>query len=179
MFLKISLVTSLTTVACTDSDLSASFNSITYTIASGDDATAKFTLGSSNGLLETTSTAIDYETKPLYTLQIECANSGGLKSTATVIVDILPINDNDPAWQTTPSNTGISENEAVGFLIMTLTATDTDTGSLGHGDVVYEIVSATDGINSTFKLFGRINTIFYIIIKALQHLRWITSTLIL
>ncbi|CAD5114116.1 DgyrCDS3263 [Dimorphilus gyrociliatus] len=137
--------TSLATLACTDNDLSSSFNTITYTIKSGDDASAKFSLGSSNGLLQTTTTAIDYETNPLYTLLVECADSGSLKSTGTVIVDIVPVNENTPVWQTTPSNTPVSENEAVGFLIMTLTANDADTGNLGHGDVVYELTTAVDG----------------------------------
>ena len=51
------------TIACTDADSTAPFDTLNYVVNSGDDTGAKFALGLTNGLLKTSSTALDADTK--------------------------------------------------------------------------------------------------------------------
>ena len=76
--------TRVQTLACSDADNDA----ITYTIAGGDDINNKFTIpNDNNGVIETTRTALDYETKTNYVLIVTLVDGGSTHtSTATVFV---------------------------------------------------------------------------------------------
>jgi hypothetical protein len=148
-----------------------------YSIDSGDDASAKFQVVSSSATtpaIETTSTALDYETKSLYMLYIIVVDDGNpvKTSTGTVILSVGPVNEATPAWgtwspaftsSTTPYN--IAENSAVGTSIVTVAATDADMGS-DHDVISYSINSVTgdDGVTYSNLFFmdsvtGELNTV--------------------
>ena len=85
--------TTVATVSCTDADANSPFNSKSYSISQGDDSGAeKFSIHSSTGVITTTSTGLDYETKTYYELIIHVTdNTGGSPintGTATVIVTV-------------------------------------------------------------------------------------------
>ena len=77
----------MATVACTDADTTPN-NVITLSIASGDDATPKFSVSGND--VVTSSTAVDYESATSYTLVIHAVDGGGVAKTgtATLIVTV-------------------------------------------------------------------------------------------
>ena len=79
-----STATTVQTLACSDADNEA----ITYTIVGGDDTVNKFFIPNVNeGVIETSKTALDYETKTSYKLIITLVDGGSTHtSTATVFV---------------------------------------------------------------------------------------------
>ena len=78
--------TAVATLSCTDSDSTG--NTLTYSI-SGDDTPPKFKIDSS-GVIQTTTTALDYETKQVYALVVTAEDSptAGSKKTGTVTVSV-------------------------------------------------------------------------------------------
>ena len=78
-------------MSCSDRDSGANA-ALTYSITSGDDAEAKFSV-SGYGVIQTTSFPVDYEatpTKHVYVLVVEVSDSGTapLKGTAKVIISV-------------------------------------------------------------------------------------------
>lgn len=88
------LGTAVVTLSCDGMDETTSFETLGYSIASGDDAAGseKFQIDAATGAITTTSTALDYETTNQYTLLIDVVddNSGSQThtSTATVVVKV-------------------------------------------------------------------------------------------
>ncbi|CAD5111751.1 DgyrCDS1030 [Dimorphilus gyrociliatus] len=138
---------------CSDPDTSSNFGSITMSIT-GDNG--RFAV--SNMLIKTTSTPLDYESATTYTLIITLTDNGGVSpsntGTVTAIVNVAPMNDNTPAWSSTPTGSTISESTTIGTTLLTLAATDADQGSIGDSSITYSIVSAEDqAAVSTMNLF--------------------------
>ena len=74
--------TTVQTLACSDADNEA----ITYTIAGGDDTATKFTIPNGNvGVIETSTTALDYETKSSYKLIVTLVDGGSTHTTTTTV----------------------------------------------------------------------------------------------
>ncbi|KAK3610536.1 hypothetical protein CHS0354_008971, partial [Potamilus streckersoni] len=151
--------TSVTTLTVTDADSGA--NAVfTVNVVSGDDPTAKFQL---SGTQIQTSNLIDYESlggqNYKYTLIVE-ARDPTLTGTATVYVTVIGVNEFDPVWgnfnpaSIDPSNPSysISENAGIGTTVVTIAATDDDSGI--HGTVTFSIQSVTpNGGGSGIGLF--------------------------
>ncbi|XP_077988033.1 protocadherin Fat 4-like [Glandiceps talaboti] len=95
----------------------------------------------------------DTDTYPdTYELIVYIADEpSGNTATATVYVQIDPVNDYDPvfaATPTTPATITTAEDTAVGTSVFTISATDDDFGP--QGDVVYSIIDGD--INDNFKM---------------------------
>ena len=74
-------------LTCTDIDASPNGDIASYTIVSGDDASAKFkTVGA---VVKTTAVALDYETKISYTLLVDVVDGGATPRTGTATVLVL------------------------------------------------------------------------------------------
>lgn len=74
------------TVSATDGD--ATDNTVTYSIASGNDG-SHFSINSSTGVITTNSTALDYESTTSYSLVIEAADSASSAQTGSTTVSIM------------------------------------------------------------------------------------------
>ncbi|XP_063697447.1 protein dachsous [Culicoides brevitarsis] len=88
-----------------------------------------FQIDKFSGLI-TTQTHIDCETEPVPKLTILATDNGvpPLSSTATVLVTIHDINDNEPLFDQSFYNVSVAENEMKGSCILTVSATDSDCG---------------------------------------------------
>ncbi len=110
-----------TAVAATDQD----GDTITYTL-SGTDATS-FSIVSTSGQLQT-SAALDYETKPSYSVTVT-ASDGTLTDTITVTINVSNVNETPSFIDGSSATRSVEENTASGTNIGTpIAATDADSG---------------------------------------------------
>ncbi|OWF51636.1 Cadherin EGF LAG seven-pass G-type receptor 3 [Mizuhopecten yessoensis] len=137
--------TSVQALTCSDVESTT----CTLAIQSGDDASNKFTISGNN--VQTTSTAIDYDSMSgqsfLYTLVITGVDTPGSPSsantaTATVYVTVTSQNDNTPSISG-PSTSTVSEDSAAGTTVCTMTASDADYGD--DGTLSFSIVGGNTG----------------------------------
>uniref|UniRef100_A0ABM0N157 Protocadherin Fat 4-like n=1 Tax=Saccoglossus kowalevskii TaxID=10224 RepID=A0ABM0N157_SACKO len=120
------------TVNVTDIDsITDDNNVILLYIASG----TAFSVDSATGEITTTG-LIDYETIQLFNLEVVAEDrngaSGANSATALVTIDIEPVNEYTPVFQSTSYNISISEFTATGVTVLTISATDDDLASHPH-----------------------------------------------
>ncbi|KAH8279555.1 hypothetical protein KR018_000821 [Drosophila ironensis] len=105
-------------------------SAITYSLAETPETHAQwFQIDPQTGLI-TTRSHIDCETEPVPQLTI-IARDGGvppLSSSATVLVTIHDVNDNEPIFDQSFYNVSVPENEPVGRCILKVSASDPDCG---------------------------------------------------
>ena len=89
---------------------------------------------------------IDRETNPIVTLTIRCSDRGNppIKSTQKVNITILDINDNTPVFSRNSYSITMKENNTIGSHILTVNATDADTGP--NATVTYRLNSDARGL---------------------------------
>ncbi|XP_037782795.1 putative neural-cadherin 2 [Penaeus monodon] len=93
---------SVTMVSAWDADDEAEGTNalVTYTIEKNvlDEKTglAIFTVNPHSGLIRTAVCCLDRETTPRYVIQVTATDGGGLKGTASVVVQLADVNDNSP-----------------------------------------------------------------------------------
>ena len=116
-------------IAATDPDTS---DTLTYTLG-GTDASS-FSLVSTSGQLQT-SAALDYETKPSYSVSVSVSDGNGGSDSIAVTINVTDVNENRaPAFADGDSTTRtIAENTASGVNIGTaIAATDADNDTLTY-----------------------------------------------
>nr|XP_002734103.1 PREDICTED: cadherin-23-like [Saccoglossus kowalevskii] len=90
---------------------------------------------------------LDRERYDQYELFVTASDRGGgdgsLNSTATVIINILDVNDNNPQFEYSLYMYSFEENITTGYLIDTLVATDLDEGD--NAKIIYSIVYGSEG----------------------------------
>ncbi|XP_076447241.1 protocadherin Fat 4-like [Babylonia areolata] len=133
--------TSVLTISCSDVDTSTP--TVQYTLlASGNTGTA-FGIDANTGVLSVVG-SVDYETLSSYSLVVEVDDKDtptARTTTVPVTVTVTPVNEATPAFPAGGySNTDVVESTAVGSVVLTVSASDTDTG-LQHGTVRYSIVA--------------------------------------
>ncbi|XP_017011514.2 protein dachsous [Drosophila takahashii] len=103
---------------------------LSYSLAETPETHAQwFQIDPQTGLI-TTRSHIDCETEPVPQLTV-IARDGGvppLSSSATVLVTIHDVNDNEPIFDQSFYNVSVAENEAVGRCILKVSASDPDCG---------------------------------------------------
>ncbi|XP_048058580.1 protocadherin alpha-3-like isoform X26 [Megalobrama amblycephala] len=84
--------------------------------------------------------ALDREKQPVIQLTLTAVDGGTPSKTGTslIIIKVLDINDNAPAFSKPLYKTTVFENVAIGTTIVVLNATDLDEGS--NSDIVYSII---------------------------------------
>ncbi|XP_075131438.1 protocadherin gamma-B1-like isoform X26 [Leptodactylus fuscus] len=106
--------------------------------------------------------SLDREKQSLYELTLT-ASDGGKPSktgTATIKVTVLDVNDNFPIFSQDRYRVSLPENAQVGFLVVSLNATDEDEGLYGLISYSFShITKNTDQIFSIDSSKGNINTI--------------------
>ena len=110
-----------------------------------------FQIDSSTGRI-TTISKLDYETKTSYQFQVTAADGGKkvLRGTSSVTVNVVDVNDNKPIFGG-PYNARVLENAVRDARVITVKATDKDSGA--RGDIRYSIVGGN--IGSAFKIDDR------------------------
>ena len=114
---------------------------ITYSME-GSESSA-FIINQSNGKITTKST-LDFETKQSYQFQVVATDGGqtAQSGTTTVTVNVVDVNDNKPKFGGTYAES-IREDKPVGQSVITVNATDDDSGP--RGDIRYSIVGGNIG----------------------------------
>ena len=131
------------TVAATDGDATGANNQLTYKIVNTTDSGLFGLQRQGNNILIMTATgaSFDYETKKMYSFEIEATDSASeeMKGRALVTVMISDINDNPPILNTANIYLNISEATLIGTPLVTIMATDKDSGN--NGKLVYNIIN--------------------------------------
>ena len=132
------LGTSIHQVRATDDDINEYFN-INYTIVSGNDA-GLFSIDSASGVLRVNGN-IDRENAAEHVLILQAQNlippadtsgSSPLSSTATILIDVLDVNDNYPVISPgNPPPIFILESDGPSAFVLQLTCLDLDDGVNG------------------------------------------------
>ncbi len=123
------------TVVATDPDLG---DNLSYTITAGNDLNA-FTMSNTGVITIADSNQLDFETNPTFSLTVQVMDdgTGTLSSTATVSINLNPVNE---APVITDQPFTLPENSLDGITVGTVTATDPDVGD----NLSYTITAGND-----------------------------------
>ncbi|XP_071829643.1 cadherin-23-like isoform X1 [Apostichopus japonicus] len=99
-----------------------------------------FDLDAMTGVLTTkTDLSLDYETFQELNITVAAEDQDNLRSTVTVGIVVVNVNDNDPIFLEAPYNISLRENSTVGTVKFVAVAMDADLGP--DGEVTYSIQS--------------------------------------
>ena len=130
-------------VAATDEDMLPSADTLTYSLGGTD--MSSFDIESTSGQIKT-KTALDFETKSSYSVDVTVTDDGsdpGLTDTITVTISVNDVNDAPVFSDSKPTTRSIDENTATDMNIGTaVSATDEDT--LPSADTLTYTLSGTD-----------------------------------
>ncbi|KAI8511673.1 hypothetical protein Bbelb_107730 [Branchiostoma belcheri] len=135
---NVAVGTSVITVLATDVD-NGTNGEVNYYIT---DTTVPFTVDNTTGVIST-SGGLDRETASSYTFLVTVRDRGTpqFSDETTVTVSVLDLNDNTPNFTQSSYSVTIEENLAVGTSILTVSATDDDSGT--NADITYSISSSS------------------------------------
>ncbi|XP_047585619.1 protocadherin beta-13-like isoform X1 [Lutra lutra] len=95
---------------------------------------------------------LDREQEPELRLTLTAQDGGSppLSGIAQIYIEVLDINDNAPEFEQPLYRVQIPEDSPIGFLIVTVSATDVDTGV--NGEIFYSLFQASEEICKTFEI---------------------------
>ncbi|XP_062870732.1 protocadherin beta-16-like [Trichomycterus rosablanca] len=121
------LGTEVVTVSASDADEGAN-GALTYEFSRISDGAAHlFTIDKQTGQIKV-SGHLDYEEERYYEIEAQAIDGPGLASTASIIIDIIDINDNEPRIILKALTDLIPENAMVGTEVAIINVQDKDTG---------------------------------------------------
>ncbi|XP_039748897.1 cadherin-23 [Pararge aegeria] len=146
----------------TDEDNSSGFADVRYLLR-GENAEL-LTIDNITGVIQIAQNkTLDRERQSVLRLEVEAFDTpkGGaerLKSIATLLIDVLDVDDNTPTFDKAVYTAVVPENVAVGKNVIKLTATDPDEG-LG-GEIKYEFLDEgeTNGLFTIDPINGEVRT---------------------
>ncbi|XP_045406981.1 protocadherin beta-13 [Lemur catta] len=96
--------------------------------------------------------ALDREEEPELRLTLTALDGGSppRSGTAQVYIQVLDINDNAPEFEQPFYRVQIPEDSPIGFLVVTVSATDVDIGI--NGEISYSLFQASEEISNTFRI---------------------------
>ncbi|XP_030882016.1 protocadherin beta-13 isoform X2 [Leptonychotes weddellii] len=96
--------------------------------------------------------ALDREQEPELRLTLTAQDGGSppRSGIAQIYIEVVDINDNAPEFQQPLYRVQIPEDSPIGFLIVTVSATDVDTGV--NGEISYSLFQASEEICKTFEI---------------------------
>ncbi|XP_019645840.1 PREDICTED: protocadherin Fat 4-like [Branchiostoma belcheri] len=163
------LNTVLTTVNCSDNDVSVNAQ-LTYAIVNGSDGSVAVSPGNGDVYL---AGPFDYETTDSYYIQVEVTDGGYQSNTATVYVsvEVTGVNEAAPAFVAASYQVSVAENETTGLVLLQVIATDSDRGddgrfsySLTGGNAAGRFqISATSGQVELKRRLDREDTDYYVL----------------
>ena len=116
---------------------------------------SEFLIGPYNGII-TVAKRLDYETRSVYSFNITATNALNYTGTATVVIQLLNVNDGTPTFDYPVYNASISEGASNGTIVAMPRATDTDIGT--YGQVKYSIIAGNS--QNTFRIDSVYGTIY-------------------
>ncbi|XP_078727412.1 cadherin EGF LAG seven-pass G-type receptor 2-like isoform X2 [Lampetra fluviatilis] len=119
---------SVLAVAATDADKDNNAQ-VQFSIISGN-SRGHFSMDAISGVVEVIST-LDYEVEREYTLWVRAQDSGRptlSNNSGIVTVHVVDVNDNAPIFLSTPFQTSVLENAALGHSVLHIQAVDADAG---------------------------------------------------
>ncbi|XP_034373786.1 protocadherin gamma-B1 isoform X16 [Arvicanthis niloticus] len=123
--------TSVLTVMATDQDEGINAE-ITYSFKSlKEDIRNKFILDHQNGEIKSKG-PIDFETKRIYTMNVEAKDGGGMATECKVVIEILDENDNAPEVVFTSVSNSITEDAKLGTVVALFKTYDKDSEENGR-----------------------------------------------
>jgi hypothetical protein len=125
-----------------------STDTLTYSLVTGtgDTDNAAFTIA---GTQLQTAQVFDYETKSTYSIRVRVSDAGGLYAEQTYAISVVDQNDSPTLIQL--SNSSVNENEPIGTVVGTLSATDQDASDT----LTYTLVAGSgDTDNAAFNIVG-------------------------
>ncbi|XP_063532868.1 cadherin-related tumor suppressor [Cydia strobilella] len=161
-------------------DLDAGPNAqLTYTLIS-DWANDVFSLNPQTGVFTLTA-RLDYEETQHYILVTQAVDNGrpSLSGTVTVYINVVDLNDNAPVFDPMSFSNEIPEDVHVGTSVVTISATDLDSGLNGKltynitsGDDAQDFYIASNGTMYTARLLDRETLpIYYLVVTAKDSAR--------
>ncbi|XP_025721093.2 protocadherin beta-8-like, partial [Callorhinus ursinus] len=96
--------------------------------------------------------ALDREQEPELRLTLTAQDGGSppRSGIAQIYIEVVDINDNAPEFEQPLYRVQIPEDSPIGFLIVTVSATDVDTGI--NGEISYSLFQASEEICKTFEI---------------------------
>ncbi|XP_037925112.1 cadherin-related tumor suppressor [Hermetia illucens] len=142
-------------ISATDPDLGMN-SVVSYTVIS-DWANDVFSLNPQTGVFTLTA-RLDYEEVQHYILVVQAQDNGhpSLSTTLTVYCNVLDLNDNAPIFDPMSYSNEIFENVSIGTSVVTVSATDIDSGD--NGRIEYSITSGDDNDDFEIATNGTIRT---------------------
>ncbi|XP_055921859.1 cadherin-related tumor suppressor [Eupeodes corollae] len=142
-------------ISATDPDLGNNAM-VSYTVIS-DWANDVFSLNPQTGVFTLTA-RLDYEEVQHYILVVQAQDNGhpSLSTTLTVYCNVLDLNDNAPVFDPMSYSNEIFENVSIGTPVVTVSATDIDSGD--NGRIEYSITAGDDNDDFEIAQNGTIRT---------------------
>ncbi|XP_037957800.1 cadherin-related tumor suppressor [Teleopsis dalmanni] len=142
-------------ISATDLDLGNNAL-VSYTVIS-DWANDVFSLNPQTGVFTLTA-RLDYEEVQHYILVVQAQDNGhpSLSTTLTIYCNVLDLNDNAPVFDPMSYSNEIYENVSIGATVVTVTATDIDSGD--NGRIEYAITAGDDNNDFEIAANGTIRT---------------------
>ncbi|XP_067298573.1 cadherin EGF LAG seven-pass G-type receptor 2 [Pseudorasbora parva] len=103
----------------------------------------KFSINQETGVLST-KVKLDFEEKSSYTVTLSISD-GTNRDEASVMVEVLDINDNSPVFENPPATVSVPEDHTVGDNVSSVTATDADAGF--NGELRYTLLGGAGMFN--------------------------------
>ncbi|XP_076313585.1 protocadherin-like wing polarity protein stan isoform X2 [Tachypleus tridentatus] len=136
----------VTTVSAKDSD------DLTYSLHAVLDARSQtmFNIDHVSGVV-TTTVSLDREFMDVHYLRVTATDNGSppRSGTTTLQVNVGDVNDHTPAFERATYETSIKESVSIGSTVLTVRATDQDTGS--NAELEYSILNPS-GVNDAFRI---------------------------
>lgn len=129
---------------------SNSFGEITYYLRGF--GSEKFRTDPKNGNIYVNK-ALDYETQHSYSLSIVARDGGGKVSSASLMIELEDVNDNDPLFEQSEYSRIIRESATSFDPQMFVRATDADGPTQGAGRVSYSISNHNSMNDNVFQVF--------------------------
>jgi hypothetical protein len=129
---------SLVVVQATDSDIGKN-GLVLYSITNGN-GNSVFKINPNTGVISTQA-SLDRETTSKYILRVTASDQGTPRRTAvvTVVITVTDVNDNSPTFDPPVYTASVTENAKYGSSVLTVSATDLDTGN--NAKLTYSIES--------------------------------------
>ncbi|XP_044517763.1 protocadherin beta-7-like [Gracilinanus agilis] len=96
--------------------------------------------------------SLDREEKPEIILILTALDGGSPPRSGTALIRVLvmDVNDNSPVFTQPRYEVQIPENSPIGFLVVTVSARDLDTGN--NGEITYTLFHSSENIRRTFQI---------------------------
>lgn len=157
------------TVEATDPDAGPSGEVVYSVVEEGAPGEDVFFLDSRTGTFRLLQ-LLDYEMKQHYILTVMATDQGASprSSTALVYINVDDVNDNDPVFSPNEYSAEVPEDVAIGTSVVTLTASDLDSGlngelefTIASGDSSQRFMVYPNGTLATIKALDREEETFY------------------